>query len=182
MNPPDSAGPERDWQALVAEAKERIAQKKARLEAEGLVETPDTEAGFRERYDHLRDELGQLLGEIPELEVEPHGADGLRVAFPPTEREVRITPLDEQQFVHFVFGHATLGTLHRAEHHASRPFADQPPDLPRLARQLLGFLIEGREPGWIRSGQGSVREPRGAGSDREPEDEGEGEELELPLD
>lgn len=183
MNPPDSADPDRDWQALVAEAKERIAARKARLEEERLVETPGADAGFRERYDHLLDELNQLLVEIPELEVEPHGPDGLRVRFPPTDREVRITPLDEQQFVHFVFGHTTLGTLHRAEHHASRPFADQPPDLPRLARQLLNFLIEGHEPGWITHRAGAVREsPSGDESaERAEADSGEGEELELPL-
>ncbi|MDX1661590.1 MAG: hypothetical protein R3326_07350, partial [Gemmatimonadota bacterium] len=81
-------------------------------------------------------------------------------------------------------GHTTLGTLHRAEHHASRPFADHAPDLPRLARQLLNFLIEGHEPGWISRRGGATRDRRsgsrsagraGAGSEDD-------EELELPLD
>lgn len=181
MNAPDSAGPDRDWQALVADAKERIAAKKARLEEERLAETPGAEAGFRERYDHLLDELSQLLAEIPEFEVEPHGPDGLKIRFPPTDREVRITPLDEQQFVHFVFGHTTLGTLHRAEHHASRPFGDQSPDLPRLARQLLNFLIEGHEPGWIAQRPGEGRNPRSRERAPGAEESAEGEELELPL-
>ena len=57
--------------------------------------------------------------------------------------------LEEQGFVHFVFGHATLGTLHRAEHHASHPFGETPPDVPRLVRQLIGFLVEGAEPRWL---------------------------------
>lgn len=183
MIPPDSAEPDRDRQALVADAKERIAAKKARLEDERLVETPGADAGFRERYDHLLDELHELLAEIPEMEIESHGPDGLKVRFSPTGREVRITPLDEQQFVHFVFGHTTLGTLHRAEHHASRPFADQPPDLPRLARQLLNFLIEGHEPGWISHRAGAVREPPpdGESAERADPDRDESEELELPL-
>lgn len=182
MNAPDSAGPDRDWQALIADARERIAARKARLEEERLAETPGADAGFRERYDHLLEELGQLLAEIPELEVEPHGPDGLRVRFPPTDREVRITPLDEQQFVHFVFGHTTLGTLHRAEHHASRPFGDASPDLPRLARQLLNFLIEGREPGWISQRSGAGRDARRRSERPDAAESAEDEELELPLD
>lgn len=138
----------------------------------------DPGASFRERYDHLVDELAAVIEEIPELEVEPQGTDGLRVRFPPTDREVRITPLEEQSFVHFVFGHATVGTLHRAEHHASRPFADAPPDVPRLARQLLDFLIEGTEPRWLsqRPEPTEERERPRPRSEEEPDGT-----LELPL-
>ncbi len=160
-----------DWSELVARARERIAEQQARRERDAP--TPGPEADFLARYEHLLEELSELLGAIPELEVEPRGSSGLRVAFPPTTREVRVTSLEEQGFVHFVFGHATLGTLHRAEHHATRPFGDARPDVPRLARQLLAFLIEGAEPRWLSKRPDETRSVRGAS----PEGT-----LELPLD
>ncbi len=161
-----------EWEAFVGEARERIAARKARLDEAGFP-SPGADATFDERYDHLLRELGELLEELPEIDVEAHGTTGLRMRFEPSEREVRITRLEEQGLVHFVFGHATLGTLHRAEHHASRPFGDKPPDVPRLLRQLLNFLIEGVEPRWL--------------TERPSEDgqavrESPGQELELPLD
>jgi hypothetical protein len=90
-----------------------------------------------------------FLEELPQVEHEPHGPAGLRIRFAPADREVRLTPLEDQSLVHFVFGHTTLGTLHRAEHHAARPFGEGPPDVPRLLRQILSFLIEGVEPRWL---------------------------------
>jgi len=169
MTGPDPA----DWQAIVARSRERIADKKARLDALGLP-VPGDGASFPERYDHLVREIGDLLEEIPEIETEPLGTSGLRIRFAPTEREVRVTPLEEQGLVHFVFAHTTLGTLHRAEHHASRPFGGVRPDVPKLLRQLLNFLIEGIEPRWL---EHRTREPKV----REGTD-GESVVLELPLD
>lgn len=171
MTEPGDRDAAEDWSELVARARERIAEHNARRER--AEPSPGPEADFLERYDHLVGELADLLSTIPELEVEPHGPSGLRVAFPPAIREVRITPLEEQGFVHFVFGHTTLGTLHRAEHHATRPFGDVRPDVPRLARQLLAFLVEGAEPRWLSN---RPVEPRAA-----PEPTADGT-LELPLD
>lgn len=162
-----------DWSEFVVRARERIAEQKAQRERDGGAPSPGPEAGFLERYDHLVAELSDLLAAIPELEIEPHGPSGLRIGFPPTHREVRVTALEEQGFVHFVFGHATLGTLHRAEHHATRPFGDARPDVPRLARQVLAFLIEGVEPRWL------THRPAEPPTAREP---GPDETLELPLD
>lgn len=170
MNAPEPS----DWEAFVARARERIADRQARREALGLP-VPGDGASFTERYEHLVQEMEDLLEELPEIEVEARGTSGLRLRFPPTEREVRVTPLDEQALVHFVFAHTTLGTLHRAEHHASRPFGQARPDAPRLLRQILTFLIEGIEPRWL--SQRVTGEPRVAreGSTTDVE-------LELPLD
>lgn len=157
--------------ALVRELRERVSAREERKDATH----PTTDASFQERYDHLLGELVEVLGQIPEIETEPLGTTGVRLGYEPTEREVRITALEEQGFVHFVFGHATLGTLHRAEHHASRPFGDSPPDVPRLVRQLIGFLVEGAEPRWLTErpepDSSAMRAERAAG-----------ETLELPLD
>lgn len=172
MIPPEEAGPESDWSDFVSEARRKIAARKEELEATGRDE-PGPDATFPERYDHLVGELVAMLDPLAELEVEPHGERGLRIRFPPTDREVRITSLEEQGFVHFVFGHATLGTLHRAEHHATRPFADRPPDLPKLARQLLAFLTDGLEPRWLTHRPPEEPAPR---QERDRDDE-----LELPL-
>ena len=166
--------PPTDWDAIVARARERIAEKQARREAMGIA-YPAAGAAFADRYEALVQEMSDLLEEIPEIEVEPHGPAGLRLRFPPTEREVRLTPLEEQALVHFVFGHTTLGTLHRAEHHASRPFGDGRPDVPKLLRQLLNFLLEGIEPRWLT--ERTDARPRAA-REGSPEDEV----LELPLD
>ncbi|MDX1624567.1 MAG: hypothetical protein R3199_11385 [Gemmatimonadota bacterium] len=177
MVPPEDDGRESDGQAFLEDARERIAARKAELQKRGA-EDAGPDSTFRERYDHLVGELGALLETLEELEVEPHGSSGLSVRFAPTDREVRITALEEQGFVHFVFGHATLGTLHRAEHHATRPFGDRPPDVPKLARQLLAFLVEGVEPGWLArrsSPDGQNDAPP------TPADGGDDEELELPL-
>jgi hypothetical protein len=108
------------------------------------------------------------------VEHELHGPTGLRIRFAPTDREVRVTALEDQDLVHFVFGHTTLGTLHRAEHHAARPFGDGPPDVPRLLRQILSFLIEGVEPRWL------TRRPAPGHEVRDDEDP-KTEILELPL-
>lgn len=132
----------------------------------------DTPA-FGERYDRLLRELTDLLDEIPTVENEPHGPSGLRIGFPTSEREVRITPLEDQALVHFVFGHAALGS--RAEHHASRPFGEGPPDVTKLLRQLLAFLIEGSEPRWL-----TRRPPADSSAVREADRQSV--ELELPLD
>lgn len=147
MVPPADAEPTPEWQAIIQAAREKIAARKARLEEEGFV-TPGAEASFHDRYEHLLEEITQLLEDIPEVEMEPHGP-GARIRFPPTDREIRITPLEEQRLIHLVFGHQTLGTLHRAEHHASRPFGDRPPKVTLLLRQILTFLIEGTEPRWL---------------------------------
>ena len=171
VTPPD---PPADWDAFVARARERIAAKQAQREASGIA-YPGADATFQERYEALVQEVIELLEEIPEIGSEAHGPMGLKIFFAPTEREVRITPLDEQALVHFVFGHTTLGTLHRAEHHASRPFGAGRPDVPKLLRQLLNFLIEGVEPRWITERAPDV--PRVA-----REATVEDEILELPLD
>lgn len=161
-----------EWQEIVARARERIAEKQARREAMGLP-VPGDGAGFSERYEHLVQEMEDLLEEIPEIDTESLGTSGLRMRFGPTEREIRVTPLDDQGLVHFVFAHTTMGTLHRAEHHASRPFGAVRPDVPKLLRQLLNFLIEGIEPRWL------VQKPPPA----EPTvREGTSPVLELPLD
>lgn len=173
MMPAAEGGSTPDWKAFVVEARERIAARQARLQESG-VPAPGAEAAFSERFDSLVRDLADLLEEIPEVERESHGTAGLRIHFAPTNREVRITPLEEQGLVHFVFGHSTLGTLHRAEHHASRAFGDGPPDVPRLLRQLLLFLIEGIEPRWL-----TERPPDGPSGVR---DAGDGDPvLELPL-
>lgn len=170
MTTPAESEPSPDRAALVRELRERISSREARREAAH----PTAEASFQERYDDLLGELVDILGRIPEIETETIGSAGIRLAYPPTEREVRITALEEQGYVHFVFGHATLGTLHRAEHHASHPFGEAPPDVSRLVHQLIGFLIEGMEPRWL-----SERPEPGtpaARADRSPD-----ETLELPL-
>jgi len=161
-----------DWSDFVGEVRERIAARQER--AGELPPGPGDEAEFEARYEHLVRELVDLLEEVPEIEVEPHGPSGVRLRFPPTDREVRITSLDAQRFVHFVFSHATLGTLHRAEHHASRPFGDRSPDVPRLLRQILRFLVEGAEPKWLTKRSDP---PRPARENLAPDPE-----LELPLD
>lgn len=163
-----------DWKAFVAEARERIAARQSRLREAGI-SAPGAEAAFSERFDSLVRDLADLLEEIPEVDREPHGTAGIRIHFAPTTREVRITPLEEQGLVHFVFGHATLGTLHRAEHHASRAFGEGPPDVPRLLRQILLFLIEGIEPRWL-----TERPAEGPSGGRDAAD-GDSV-LELPLD
>lgn len=169
LDPPDS-DPAAERAALVRELRERVAAREERREAAH----PPADASFQERYDHLLRELVDVFDRIPEIETEPIGSAGIRLSYEPTEREVRITALEEQGFVHFVFGHATLGTLHRAEHHASHPFGDTPPDVARLVRQLIGFLVEGIEPRWL-----SERpEPDSPASRAERPG---GETLELPL-
>ena len=45
-----------------------------------------------------------------------------------TDREVRVTALEDQDLVHFVFGHTTLGTLHRAEHRDGGEEGEGEPD------------------------------------------------------
>ena len=140
-DPPDSS----ERAALVRELRERVSTREERRETSH----PPIDASFQERYEHMLAELVDVLERIPEIETEPIGSSGLKLRYEPTEREVRITALEEQGFVHFVFGHATLGTLHRAEHHASHPFGETPPDVPRLVRQLIGFLVEGAEPRWL---------------------------------
>jgi hypothetical protein len=144
MVPPTDPIEPSDRAALVRELRERVT---AREERKGPA--PAADASFQERYDDLLAEIVDVLGRIPEIETEPIGTTGVRLRYEPTEREVRITALEEQSFVHFVFGHATLGTLHRAEHHASHPFGEASPDVPRLVRQLIGFLVEGIEPRWL---------------------------------
>jgi hypothetical protein len=168
MNAPEPS----DWEAFVARARERIADKQARREAMG-VPYPGDGASFTERYDYLVQEMADLLEEIPEVEVESRGTAGLRIFFSPTEREVRVTPLEEQALIHFVFAHTTLGTLHRAEHHASRAFGQSRPDAPKLLRQILNFLIEGIEPRWLRQRPPETGVREGTTAD---------EVLELPLD
>ena len=170
MTDPGERDAAEDWTELVARARERIARDRERRES---VEPPGPEADFLARYEHLVGELSELLSTIPELDVEPHGPSGMRVAFPPSDREVRVTALEDQGLVHFVFGHTTLGTLHRAEHHASRPFGEARPEVPRLARQLLDFLVEGIEPRWL------SRRPAGPKASPDPAPDGP---LELPLD
>lgn len=164
--------PDDDWSDFVAEVRERIAERRER--ADELPAGPGDEAGFRMRYDHLVRELVDLLEEVPEVDVERHGPSGVRLHFAPTDREVRITSLEDQRLVHFVFSHATLGTLHRAEHHASRPFGDRAPDVPRLLRHVVRFLVEGVEPKWLTKRPETTRQAR--------ESPTSDEELELPLD
>ena len=163
--------PDEEWSDFVAEVRGRIA---ARREGAETPEGPGDEAGFQRRYDHLVRQLLDLLEEVPEIDVEPHGPSGVRLHFPPTDREVRITSLEDPRLVHFVFSHATLATLHRAEHHASRPFGDRAPDVPRLLRQILRFLVEGAEPKWLTRPREGPRHAR--------ESPASDEELELPLD
>lgn len=171
MTPPIDPEDRSERAELVRELRERVTAREERRDTG----RPAADASFQERYDHLLGELVDVLGQIPEIETEAIGSTGLKLAYEPTEREVRITALEEQGFVHFVFGHATLGTLHRAEHHASRPFGDVPPDVPRLVRQLIGFLVEGAEPRWL-----SERPEPGSSATRA--ERSRGETLELPLD
>ncbi len=166
---PDS-DPTAERASLVRELRERVAAREERRAAAH----PAPDASFQERYDYLLGELVDVLDRIPEIETEPIGSAGIRLSYEPTEREVRITALEEQGFVHFVFGHATLGTLHRAEHHASHPFGDTPPDVSRLVRQLIGFLVEGIEPRWL-----SERPEPDSPANRAERPGGET--LELPL-
>lgn len=170
MPPPTDPEPPSDRVALVRELRERVSAREERREAAH----PAADASFQERYDHLLGELVDVLGRIPEIGTEPIGTAGLKLSYEPTEREVRITALEDQGFVHFVFGHATLGTLHRAEHHASHPFGETPPDASRLVRQLIGFLVEGIEPRWLTERP----EPESTATRAERPD---GETLELPL-
>lgn len=170
MVPPTDPPDPSDRAALVRELRERVS---AREERKGAAQ-PTADASFQERYDHLLSEIVDVLGRIPEIETEPIGTTGVKLRYEPTEREVRITALEEQSFVHFVFGHATLGTLHRAEHHASHPFGETSPDVPRLVRQLIGFLVEGIEPRWLTERP----EPESPASRAERPD---AETLELPL-
>lgn len=173
MNPPSDRDFSEEWKEILEHAREKIAARRehaARTASGGVSGT-----GFRERYDHLLDDLRGFLEELPQIEHEAHGPAGLRIRFAPTDREVRMTALEDQALVHFVFGHTTLGTLHRAEHHAARPFGDRAPDVPRLLRQILSFLIEGIEPRWL------VHRPAPEATDRE-EGSPAPEVLELPLD
>ena len=135
-------------------------------------DAPDTDATFRDRYDRLIRALLDLVELEHDVVCEPVGTHGVRLWLPDTNREVRITAIEEQSRIHFVFGHTTLGTMHRAEHHASRPFADRAPDVPRLLFQLLDFLKQGTEPRWL------TRRPGTGDRAREP---GPDDELELPL-
>ncbi|MGH7572891.1 MAG: hypothetical protein ACREMK_13770 [Gemmatimonadota bacterium] len=172
MNPPSERDFSGEWKEILEQAREKIAGRQERAERAPPEGEPG--AGFRERYDRLLEDLQGFLEELPQVEHEPHGPTGLRIHFAPTDREVRMTALEDQAMVHFVFGHTTLGTLHRAEHHAARPFGDHPPDVPRLLRQILSFLIEGVEPRWL------THRPAPESTDRE---EGPAPEvLELPLD
>lgn len=168
MTPPPERDLPEEWKETLERARESIAARQPRA-------SPDhePEAGFHERYERLLADLGNFLEELPQIEHEPHGPAGIRVRFPPTDREVRLTALEDQGLVHFVFGHATLGTLHRAEHHAARPFGERPPDVPRLLKQILSFLVDGVEPRWL------THRPAPPAGGR---DEAAPEVLELPLD
>lgn len=175
MDSPADRGSSEELEKVLEEARERIAARQERLARTERRDTPPGDGdSFRERYGGLLEDLRSFVEEIPQVEHEAHGPSGLRIRFAPTDREVRVTALEDQGLVHFVFGHTTLGTLHRAEHHAARPFGERPPDIPRLLRQILSFLIEGVEPRWL-----THRPPPG------PEDrDGEPprtESLELPL-
>lgn len=133
---------------------------------------PPTEADFDDRYEHLVHELRDLLGVIEEVERHALGRLGIRFSLAEADREVRITSLEDQERVHFVFGHPALGR--RAEHHASRPFGDRTPDVLKLAEQVLAFLITGTEPRWAIH--------RTARSSRPHQRVEEDPVLELPLD
>lgn len=172
MNPPSERDFSEEWKEVLEQTRAKIADRLDR--AERAPPGGEPRAGFRQRYDRLLDDLRGFLEELPQIGHEPHGPTGLRIHFAPTDREVRMTALEDQAMVHFVFGHTTLGTLHRAEHHAARPFGDRPPDVPRLLRQILSFLIEGVEPRWL------THRPDPESTARE---EGPAPEvLELPLD
>lgn len=135
---PADVGPE-----LLATITERVEEHDRTRER---LPSPPAGAGFDERYEHLLHELRTLLDVVDEIDRDALGRSGVRYTLPEVEREVRITSLEEQELVHFVFGHAALGR--RAEHHASRPFGDRAPDILKLADQILAFLIHGREPRW----------------------------------
>ena len=173
MDPPSEREFPEEWRQVLEEARQRIAARQERaFQAAPAPAEPET--GFRVRYERLLEALQVLLEELPQIEHEPHGPMGLRIRYAPADREVRLTALEDQALVHFVFGHTTLGTLHRAEHHAARPFGDRPPDIPRLLRQILAFLIEGVEPRWLTRRPA----PESTDHDRPPATEI----LELPLD
>lgn len=163
-----------EWKEVLEQARRKLADREERAARAGGGDAEN--AGFRERYERLLEDLRGFLEELPQIEHEPHGPAGLRIRFDPTDREVRMTALEDQALVHFVFGHTTLGTLHRAEHHAARPFGDRPPDVPRLLRQILAFLIEGAEPRWL------VHRPPTGVADRADGPAARPEVLELPLD
>ncbi len=168
-DPPDASSAE-ERRALLSEIRDRV---EVHAEKRSTPEEPGPGANFKLRYDHLVRGLEALLEAVPEVEHEPHGPAGMRIAFPVTEREVRITPLEDQELVHFVFGHAALAG--RAEHHASRPFGGERPDVPKLAGQVLAFLITGAEPKWL-----THRPPADSSVAKEPG--ADSEVLELPLD
>jgi hypothetical protein len=170
MVSPQDAGSAEERRALLGEILDRV---ETAAEERSIPEGPAPSADFKPRYDHLVGGLELILGVVPEVEHEPLGSSGMRIAFPATEREVRITPLEDQELVHFVFSHAALAG--RAEHHASRPFGDVRPNTPKLAAQILAFLIVGDEPKWLThrpSADSSVVRETGVHS----------EVLELPLD
>lgn len=173
MNPPSERDFTAEWKEVLEQARRKLADREERAARAGAGDAEG--AGFRERYERLLEDLRGFLEELPQIEHEPHGPAGLRIRFDPTDREVRMTALEDQALVHFVFGHTTLGTLHRAEHHAARPFGDRPPDVPRLLRQILAFLIEGTEPRWL------VHRPPTEVADR-ADGPARPEVLELPLD
>jgi hypothetical protein len=168
-SPPD-AGSAEERRALLGEILDRV---ETDAEERSIPEGPGPGAEFKPRYDHLVGSLELVLESVPEVEHEPLGSSGTRIAYPATEREVRITPLEDQELVHFVFGHAALAG--RAEHHASRPFGDVLPNIPKLAAQILAFLIVGDEPKWL-----THRPP--ADSSVVKEAGVDSEVLELPLD
>jgi hypothetical protein len=169
MGPPD-AGSAEERRALLSEILDRV---ETDAEKRSIPDGPGPGADFKPRYDHLVGGLEVALDAVPEVEHDPKGPSGMRIAFPTTEREVRITPLEDQELVHFVFGHAALAG--RAEHHASRPFGDVLPNIPKLAAQILAFLIVGDEPKWL-----THRPP--ADSSVVKEAGVDSEVLELPLD
>jgi hypothetical protein len=176
--------PLRDREEFIAGARQRIAEKRARLAPHA--ETPDSEE-FEEKYRFLVEGLRRAFEAVdePGLEVETFGSSGLRIAFrvldpqrddaPIVDREIRVSRVDATEEVHLVFS-----SFQRAERHAT--FKLNRPHLPRVEAAFVDFLVEGIEPAWVARRRRRVAEPDDtpAGSAAEPVSAQQA--LELPFD
>lgn len=170
----------RDRESFIEAARDRIAEKRARLLPVGSA--PEDDRAFEEKYHYLVEGLRRTFDAIgePGLEVETFGSSGLRIAFrlndpqegtPIVDREIRISRIDATEEVHLVFS-----SFQRAERHASFPLSR--PDLPRVEAGFIDFLVEGIEPAWVsRRKRPATREDEAAAGAQEPV-QGT---LELPL-
>jgi hypothetical protein len=179
--------PLRDRAQFVAEVRERLAEKRARVTPAPAA--PEAEREFEEKYRYLVDGLRRIFEAVgePGLEVEPFGSSGLRISFrvadpqredvPIVDREIRVSRVDATEEVHLVFS-----SFQRAERHAT--FKLTRPHLPRVEAAFVDFLVEGIEPPWLARRRRAARAP---GEDEAASERSAGEEaaeqgtLELPF-